>query len=353
MTQFCSTLYHVSITFVEWEWEWECTCILRVRTKQNENREWEIFLQYINKGVVYAWRRKTKTKRTKKAARGDKNRNGRESLLLWAMCQPHTQTEKRIWAMGPNWFSVMHLNYIHVWLTRWSSHDFQCGGCVCVCLCAMHCAHCAYVCFCIYTTYDIHMQSSKSSSQCSTVNVFTPVCLHGRRTQTYTDSHKWWWYTDAQYNKAKLCGISLFMVQHVLFAHWKWRRKLYCMAANALVPVLTLFLTCSVSHFASFYRYSFHFRLDLMLTLRLSLCYCCYCCCCLCRGGGALLPFPPFHFISVHSFIHSLVRSYTHPFFLCSTCFFPFYFHLSPRHILKRKCIGHSFHETTFHRCSI
>lgn len=144
------------------------------------------------------------------------------------------------------------------------------------CVRVMHCAHCAYEHTCIfyiYTTYNIHMQSSSSRNQCWTVDVFTPECLYGRHTHKHTFANDD--DTQTRYNKAKLCGISLFMVQHVLFAHWMWRRKLHCMAANALVPVLTLFLTCSVSHFASFYRYSFHFRLDLMLTLRLSLFRCC------------------------------------------------------------------------------
>lgn len=159
-------------------------------------------------------------------------KKGRKNVAALSNVSFAYTARKRIWATGPNWFSVMHLNYIHVWLTRWSLHDSRCDVFVCVCL-VCPCVS-EYVCFAqctsnihifiylyLHTSYNacqaavIAGGSSTTTKQYRTVYVFTPECVY------VDDTQKWWWDdTQTRHNKAKLCGISLFMVQHVLFAHW-------------------------------------------------------------------------------------------------------------------------------------
>lgn len=96
--------------------------------------------------------------------------------------------------------------------------------CVCASVCAMHCAHCAYEHTCIFKFIQHIIYTCRAAAAAAAAtNVELRMFLHQSvcMDDTHTHTHIFANDDDTQtrYNKAKLCGISLFMVQHVLVAH--------------------------------------------------------------------------------------------------------------------------------------
>lgn len=151
------------------------------------------------------------------------------------------------------------------------------------------------ICVCVC----VAEQSTPNHTQ-YVVNIFTPnACRYNTYTQTLNDDDD----TQTRYNQAKLCGIPLLMVQHVLFTHWNVT-VIQMMMMMRFGPYLWTFvspLSLSPYLFQSFSHTHISFLilvfisksvpvLDTILPLLLAMVF--------------LLLFLP-HFHCIHSLIHS------------------------------------------------
>lgn len=165
--------------------------------KHGTERKGEIYFCNMNKGVAYAWKTKTKRK-IERISEGMENNSTALSNVSAAY------TNSKTYMSNGTELILSYAFKLHTCMTNKMKFARFSMRCVCVSVCAMHCAHCACEHTCIFKfrqhiIYTCRVAAAAAAATNVELWMFLhpSVCMDDTHPHPRTHIRKWWWYTDA------------------------------------------------------------------------------------------------------------------------------------------------------------